>query len=131
MLPRLDAQQAEGLITMAKIREKLNRIHVEREDLEARLTLLANAERRLRELEEQPTFLEDLPCLVGRMLVIREYETAEAARGPRFRKLYAMLGLRAAVHANGTLEMTVGATNTKGVMPCDGSGSPSTTSTPT
>jgi hypothetical protein len=111
--------------------------------------------------------LKDLPHLVDRMPVIREYETvppdqigedgslpiytltperiryvpdeevarrkrqAEAARGARFRELYAMLGLRAAVHADGTLEITVGATNTKGVMPCDGSDSPSTTSTPT
>ena len=58
---------------------------------------------------------------------------AEAARGARFRELYAMLGLREAIHADGTLEITVGATGeaTKGVMPCDGSGSPSTTSTPT
>ena len=46
---------------------------------------------------------------------------AEAARGARFRELYAMLGLRAAIHADGTLEITVGATGeaTKGVMPCD------------
>jgi hypothetical protein len=36
-----------------------------------------------------------------------------------------MLGLRAAIHADGILEITVGATNTKGVMPCDGSGSSS------
>ena len=56
---------------------------------------------------------------------------AEAARGARFWELYAMLGLRTAVHADGTLEITVGATNTKGVMPCEESSSPSTTSTPT
>ena len=57
----------------------------------------------------------------------------EDARGTRFRKLYAMLGLRAAIHADGTLEITVGATGeaTKGVMPCDESDSPSTTFTPT
>ena len=48
--------------------------------------------------------------------------TAEAARGARLRELYAMLGLRAAVHADGTLDIAVRATNTKGVMPCDGSG---------
>ena len=42
---------------------------------------------------------------------------AEAARGARFRELYARLGLRAAVYTDGTLEITVGATNTKGVMP--------------
>jgi hypothetical protein len=44
-----------------------------------------------------------------------------------------MLGLRVAVHADGTLEITVGATGeaTKEVMSCDGSSSPSTTFTPT
>lgn len=44
---------------------------------------------------------------------------AEAARGARFRELYAMLGLRTAIRADGTLEIAVGATNTKGVMPCE------------
>ena len=122
--------------------------------------MLAEGESRLRELEELPElvedYLKDLPHLVDRMPVIREYETigaergeggslpiytltperirhlpeeevvrrkreAEAARGVRFRELYAMLGLRAAVHADGTLEITAGATNTKGVMPCGGS----------
>jgi hypothetical protein len=121
--------------------------------------MLAEGESRLRVLEELPElvedYLKDLPHLVDRMPVIREYETigaergeggslpiytltperirhlpeevvrrkrkAEAARGVRFRELYAMLGLRAAVHADGTLEITAGATNTKGVMPCDGS----------
>jgi site-specific DNA recombinase len=165
-------QQAEGLITMAKLREKLDEVRAQREGLQARLTLLADGQRRLRELEELPLlveeYLKDLPYLVDRMPIIREYETidaerteenplgiytltperirllpeeevaarrraAEAARGARFRELYAMLGLRAAVYADGTLEITVGATGeaTKGVMPCDGPGSPSTTSTPT
>jgi hypothetical protein len=96
-------------------------------------------------------YLKDRPYLVDRMPVIREYETIGAERTPenplgiypltparirflsedegaarrraaRFRELYAILGLRAAVHADGTLEITVGATNRKGVMPCDGSG---------
>ncbi len=39
--------------------------------------------------------------------------------GREFRELYAMLGLRAEVHADGELDITVGASNTKGVMPCD------------
>ena len=155
---------------MAKLREKLDGVQTEREDLEARLAMLADGESRLRELAELPLlveeYLEDLPYLVDKMPVIREYETvgaertqenplgiytltpdrirslseeevagrrraAEAARGARFRELYAMLGLRAAIHADGTLEITVGATNTKGVMPCDEPGSPSTTSTRT
>jgi hypothetical protein len=155
-------QQAEELITMAKLREKLDGVRAEREGLEARLSLLADGERRLRELEELPAlveeYLEDLPYLVDLMPVIREYETmgaertpenplgiytitperirclpeeevaarkrtAEAARGARLRELYAMLGLQAAVHADGTLDIAVGATSeaTKGVMPCDGS----------
>jgi hypothetical protein len=111
-------------------------------------------------------YLRDLPDLVSRMPVIRNYETvpperdevgglalytltperirflseeevarrerkAEAARGARFRELYTMLGLRAEVRADGTLDIIVGATNTKGVMPCDEPGSPSTISTPT
>jgi hypothetical protein len=163
-------QQAEGLITMAKLREKLGGVRVEREGLEERLTILAEGEGRLRELEELPQLIEeylrDLPYLVDHMPLIREYETvgaertpenplgiytltpdrirslseeevasrrraAEVARGARFRELYAMLGLRAAVHADGTLEITVGATGeaTKGVMPCDKPGSPSTTFT--
>ena len=44
-----------------------------------------------------------------------------------------MLGLRAAVHADGTLDIAVGAAGeaTKGVMPCDEPGLPSTISTPT
>jgi hypothetical protein len=53
-------------------------------------------------------------------------QPAEAAR---FRELYAMLGLRTALQADGTLEVTVGATNTKGVMPCGEPGSPFTTFT--
>jgi hypothetical protein len=162
-------QQAEGLITMAKLREKLDGVRAERDGLQARLALLADGERRLRELEELPLlveeYLKDLPYLMDRMPVIREYETigaertpdnpleiytltpervrslseeevaarrraAEAARGARFRELYAMLGLRAAVYADGTLDIAVGATSeaTKGVMPCDGPSSPSTIS---
>jgi hypothetical protein len=44
---------------------------------------------------------------------------AEAARGARFRELYVRLGLRAALHADGTMEITIGATNTKRVMRWD------------
>ena len=125
--------------------------------------MLADGESRLRELEELPLlveeYLEDLPYLVDKMPIIREYQVvgaertpenplglytltldriralpeeevagrrrdAEAARGARFRELYAMLGLRAAIHADGTLEITVGATGeaTKGVVPWDESG---------
>jgi chromosome segregation ATPase len=48
-------QQAEGLITMAKLREKLDGVRTERENLEARLATLAEGESRLRELEESPS----------------------------------------------------------------------------
>jgi hypothetical protein len=75
-------QQAEGLITMAKLREKLDGVSEEREGLEARLALLADRESRLRELEELPAlvdeYLEDLPYLVDLMPVIREYELARS-----------------------------------------------------
>jgi hypothetical protein len=47
-------QQAEGLITMAKLREKLDGLRSERKSLEARLAMLAAGERRLRELQELP-----------------------------------------------------------------------------
>lgn len=165
-------QQAEGLITMVKLREKLDDLREEREGLEARLAMLADGEQRLRELEELPAlveeYLRDLPALMRPEIRVREYETvpeartedkrfgvytltperirtlpeeelaerrraAEVERGARFRELYAMLGLRAAVRADGTLDITVGATGetTKGVMPWNGSSSPSTTSTRT
>jgi hypothetical protein len=52
-------QQAEGLITMAKLREKLDGVREEREGLQARLAVLADGERRLRELEELPQLVED------------------------------------------------------------------------
>ena len=47
-------QQAEGLITMARLREKLDGVREEREGLQSRLAVLADGERRLRELEELP-----------------------------------------------------------------------------
>jgi hypothetical protein len=163
-------QQAEGLIPMAKLREKLDELRTEREDLEARLALLADGESRLRVLEELPLlveeYLRDLPYLLDHLPVIREYETvgAEAPRktrsgsthspptksGPCPRKRLLGEGgpprprgargsgscmlcsaFGRTIHADGTLEITVGATGeaTKGVMPCDEPGSPSTTFT--
>ena len=171
-------QQAEGLISMAKLREKLDGVREEREDLEARIASLADGESRLRQLEELPDlveeYLRDLPGLVRRELTVRGYETiaeertpdnslgiyrltparirhlgdgelaekrlaAQAACAARLRVVYHMLGLRAGAHADGTLDITVASAGggtapnpeTKGVMPCDKSGSPSTTSTPT
>ena len=56
--------------------------------------------------------------------VAERRRAAEAERGARFRELYGMLGLRAAVSADGAPDVTVGATGetTKGVMPWNGSG---------
>src|SRR5215211_954066 len=55
----------------------------------------------------------------------RERSRGGSTRGARFRELYAMLGLLAEVHADGTLDITVGATgdSTKGVIPWNGSSS--------
>ena len=55
--------------------------------------------------------------------VAKRRRAAEAERGARFRELYGMLGLQAAVSADGTLDITVGATSetTKGVIPWNGS----------
>ena len=141
--------------------------------LDARLEMLADGERRLRELEELPALVEeylgDLPDLIeGTTIHVQRHETVppertpenplgiytltperirkrapeeleeirkerERERGARYRELYAMLGLRAAVYADGTLEITVGATSgaTKGVMLCIGAASPCITSTTT
>ena len=116
--------------------------------------MVADGETRLRELEELPQlveeYLKDLPYLMDRMPVVREYETVPnprteenpsglytltperirhlpeeeevgakrlAAEAARFRELYTLLDLRVAVHENGDLDVAVGTTNTKGVMP--------------
>src|SRR5919199_3042714 len=54
---------------------------------------------------------------LGREGTPKRAPVRKLARGARFRELYAMLGLRAAAHADGTLEITVGVTSeaTKGV----------------
>jgi hypothetical protein len=153
------AQQAEGLISMAALREKLDGLAEERGSLEERVAALKEGESRLAELEALPDmveqYLRDLPELVGQMPVLRQYELtghgpdeeghpvptlltsesirhktegeqeterreAEAARGAKLRELYTRLGLRAAAHADGTLEITVAG----GVMPADERGYP-------
>lgn len=77
-------QQAEGLITMDRLRQKLASIAEERLGLEARLAELSDSEERVRRLEELPALVEehlkDLPRLVSRSRVIREYETVGAQR---------------------------------------------------
>ena len=80
------AQQAEGLITMARLREKLGGLAGERATLEKRLAELRDSGQRLRELERLPglveEYLRDLPYLIGREPVIREYETVPEPRTP-------------------------------------------------
>ena len=77
-------QQAEGLITIDGLREKLDGIAGERDALEARLAMLASGEKRLRELDALPglvdAYLRDLPELVGRERIVREYETVPEER---------------------------------------------------
>jgi hypothetical protein len=77
-------QHAEGLLSMDRLREKLGAIAEERTGLEERLAELADGEERIRRLEELPALVEehlrDLPYLVGRERVVREYETVGAER---------------------------------------------------
>lgn len=73
-------QQAEGLLSMDRLRTKLSAISEERAGLERRFTELADGEQRLRELEALPKmveeYLRDLPYLLNLKPVIREYETS-------------------------------------------------------
>jgi predicted nuclease with TOPRIM domain len=77
-------QQAEGLISMDRLREKLATLHEEHTDLQERLDGLADGEKRIAELEALPdlveSYLRDLPDLVARQSVVREYETVPAVR---------------------------------------------------
>jgi hypothetical protein len=77
-------QQAEGLITIEGLREKLDGIAGERDALEARLAMLVGGEERLRELDSLPGlvdgYLRDLPYLVRRERIVREYETVPGER---------------------------------------------------
>jgi hypothetical protein len=88
-------QQAEGLISMDRLRSKLADLGEERTDLERRLAELADSEERLRELEALPElvveYLRDLPYLVGQEPVVRAYETvgvAETTEEEPLRGLY-------------------------------------------
>jgi hypothetical protein len=76
-------QQAEGLISIDRLRSKLAALGEERSDLERRLAELADSEQRLRELEALPElvveYLRDLPHLLAQKPVVREYETVGVA----------------------------------------------------
>ncbi len=80
------AQQAEGLITMARLREKLGGLAEERANLERRLAELRDSGQRLRDLERLPDLVEeylaDLPEIIGHEPVVREYETVPTDRTP-------------------------------------------------
>ena len=77
-------QQAEGLISMDRLREKLGTISEERTGLEGRLAEIADGEERIGWLEELPALVEDhlrdLPYLVERERLVREYETTPPER---------------------------------------------------
>lgn len=78
-------QQAEGVITMDRLREKLAGIAEEKATLEQKVAGLGDRERRLRELEALPglieDYLRDLPTLVGDEPVIRDYELTGRGEG--------------------------------------------------
>jgi hypothetical protein len=73
-------QQAEGLLSMERLREKLASLNAERTELGERLAELSDSEERLRELEALPglveDYLRDLPYLLDLKPVLHEYETS-------------------------------------------------------
>ncbi len=77
-------QQAEGLLSMERLREKLGALAKERRELERRLAELADGERRVKQLEDLPAlveaYLRDLPTLIGWEKTVREYETVPAEK---------------------------------------------------
>jgi len=77
-------QQAEGLISMAELREKLDSLETERERAERKLRGFEDRDKRLRELEALPdlveAYLRDLPHILARTPGVREYETVPAQR---------------------------------------------------
>jgi hypothetical protein len=116
------------------------------EDFLADLPHLLGREKTVREYETVPAErTEDNPLGVFtltpdsiRSLSEEELEQkrldAETTRAARFREIYAMIGLQAAVHPSGALDISLGAnagSERKGVMSWDKSSLPSTTSTPT
>jgi hypothetical protein len=82
-------QQAEGLISMVELREKLNALETERERAERELRGFEDQSRRLRELEALPglveAYLRDLPHILVRKPAVRGYEVSGPKRedGPR------------------------------------------------
>ncbi len=79
-------QQAEGVISMAELKDMLAGLDGERAAIERAIAGLGDQEGRLRELDALPAlvedYLKDLPYLVDRMPTIREYETVPAERTP-------------------------------------------------
>lgn len=78
-------QQAEGLISMAELREKLSGITEEKAALERAAAEFREREQSLRELEALPgmveEFLRDLPSLAGDEPIIRDYGLAGHGEG--------------------------------------------------
>ena len=87
-------QQAEGLISMDRLRSKLASLGEEQANLEQRVAELSHSEERLRELEVLPQmveeYLRDLPHLLELEPVVREYETSapEPTEGDPLSALY-------------------------------------------
>jgi site-specific DNA recombinase len=87
-------QQAEGLLSMERLREKLVALDTERAELAERLAELSDSEERLRELEALPNLIEEylreLPYLLELEPVVREYETSapEPTEGDPLSALY-------------------------------------------
>ena len=98
-------QQAEGIITMAELREKLDAIDADRKAIERELGRFEGRERHVKELDGYAArvdeFLGDLPDLVhgsGRL--------GEKHRPQRYRSLYEDLGFRVVAHRDGLLRVT-------------------------
>jgi hypothetical protein len=77
---------ASGTRLTGKLQEKLDLIQEDREDVKARLEEVSDVEEQARRLREIPRlveeYLRDLPHLIDRTPVIREYETIPAERTP-------------------------------------------------
>ena len=77
-------QQAEGLISMTELRDKLDVLNAEHERIERELRGFEDRDTRLCELEALPElveeYLRDLPHLLCHASPVREYETAPKER---------------------------------------------------
>ena len=77
-------QQAEGIISMAELRQKLDALESERRAAERELSALEDREKRAGELDALPalvdSYLADLPYLLDRVPAVHGYETVPEPR---------------------------------------------------